>query len=465
MTYKQRFFSVALFAVAALASSTMMSAQKKNVIDEVIWMVGDEPILKSDVENQKLYFMSEGHTIGKDADCRIPEQIAIQKLFLNQAKIDSVTVDDAMVSRNVDNWLKNAIANYYGTKEKLEEYFGKKYSQIRDEQRRLAKNSEIVRQMQQKIVQNVKVSPSDIRNFYAKLPQDSLPFVPTSMEVQIIAIKPQVALSAIDQVKNRLRDFADQVNNGKSEFSTLARLYSEDKRTALQGGEYGYVGRPALEPEFADVIFNMPANSKHVSQVIKTDAGYHIVQLIDHKGDLINFRHILLTPKFDDKAFDSAEKLLDSVRTQIVDGKMTFEEGVHSFSQDKNTYNNEGLMMNMNENSELGGSAFFKLSDLPQDISRAIYGLKPGEITKPFMITTEKGGKEIAIIKIKSLHEGHKADMVHDFQIIKNMALGGKRQEVIDKWIRDKQKETYVYMNPEYRNCDFQYPNWNHSEH
>ncbi|MFC4666233.1 peptidylprolyl isomerase [Falsiporphyromonas endometrii] len=463
MTYKQRIFSVAMVAMAALASTSVVSAQK-NVIDEVIWMVGDEPILKSDVEGQKVYMMSEGHQVSKDADCLIPEQIAVQKLFLNQAKIDSIKVDDAMVNRNVDNWLNNAITNYFGTREKMEEYFGKKYSQIRDDQRRQAKNGEIVRQMQQKIVANVKVSPSDIRSFYASIPQDSLPFVPTSLQVQIIALKPQIPLSAIDDVKAKLRDFADQVNSGKSDFTTLARLYSEDKRTAMQGGEYGYVGRASLDPEFADVVFNLPENSKHVSQVIKTDAGYHIVQLIDHKGDLINFRQILLTPKFDDKVLDASVNRLDSIRKVITDGKISFANAVRLYSEDKNTFKNEGLMMNMKENSELGGSAFFKLEDLPQDISRAVYGLKVGDITQPFIITNDKGQKEIAIVKLKSENEGHKANLVDDFQIIKNMALNDKRQKVIDSWIRDKQKTTYVYMNPEYRNCKFQYPGWNHSE-
>lgn len=458
----QKKFSRTLLAVALALSPVSGLFGQKNVIDEVIWMVGDEPILKSDVENQKLYLMSEGHKLAGNYDCYIPEQIAVQKLFLNQAKIDSIQVDDAQVNRYVETWLNNAVSNYYGTREKMEEYFNKKYSQIREDQRRIARNSEIVRQMQYKIAQNVKVSPSEVRSFVQSTPVDSLPYIPTSVEVQAISIKPEIALAEIDAIKDKLRGFASEVSKGNSEFSTLARLYSEDKRTALQGGEYGYVGRASLDPDFANVVFNMPSTDRYVSQVIKTEEGYHIVQLIDKKGDLINFRQILLRPQISDQALEAAVAKLDSLRMEVNKGQISFEDAVRDYSEDKDSRNNGGLLLNTSENSELSGSPSFRYEDLPQDLGKDIYKMKPGEISQPIVVTTKKGNKEVVIVKLKTLKEGHRADLVNDFQVIKEMALSKKRQSVLDEWVRTKQKETYVYMNPEYRNCEFQYPGWLH---
>lgn len=449
-----------LLSLFSLASFLTQLKAQKNVIDEVIWMVGDEPILKSDVENQKLYLMSEGRKLSGNYDCLIPEQIAVQKLFLNQAKIDSIEVDEGKIARLVESWLSNAITNYYGSKEKLEEYFGKKYSQIREDQRRIARNSEIVRQMQYKIVQNVRVSPSEIRRFIQNTPTDSLPFVPTSVELQIVTIKPQISLSESDAIKKRLREFASDVNEGKTEFSTLARLYSEDKRTSLQGGEYGFVGKTSLDPNFAHVVFNMPEKSRHVSQVIQTEEGYHIVQLIDKKGDLVNFRQILLKPKISDQSIEAAIAKLDSLSNEITKGNTSFEAVASLYSEDKDTQRNGGLMINTNENSELEGSPSFRYEDLPQDISKEVYAMKVGNVSKPMIITTKKGNKEVAIVKLKSRIEGHRADIVRDLQIIKGMALNSKRQKVLDDWVRVRQKETYVYMRPGYESCLFQYPGW-----
>ena len=219
-------------------------------------MVGDEPILLSDIEYQKLILRSEGQGIEGDLDCIIPERIAIQKLFLNQAKIDSIEANETQVNRMVEMWIQNAISQL-GSKEKLEEYFNKKLSQIREEQAVQMRNEEIVRAMQQKIAQGIQVSPSEISSFYKSIPQDSLPFVPKTIEVEIIALQPQIPLTEIDRVKGVLRGYADDVNEGKREFSTIARLYSEDKRTALQGGEYGFVGKVSLDPTFATAVFNL----------------------------------------------------------------------------------------------------------------------------------------------------------------------------------------------------------------
>lgn len=439
-------------------ATAQKNARQRNVADEVVWLVGDEPILRSDIEFQKLRLLSEGHRLEGNPDCFIPEQIAVQKLFLNQAKIDSITVADANVNRYVEAWIENAIAQV-GSKEKLEEYFNKKLNQIREDERRQARNNEIVRSMQSKITQNVQISPSEIRAFYTKLPQDSLPFVPRTVEVQKIVVKPRVDLAEIDAIKGRLREFVEQVNTGKREFSTLARLYSEDKKTAIQGGEYGFVGRAALEKDFATVVFNL-SDPKRASQIVKTEEGYHIVQLIEKRGDMVNFRHILLRPQANDKAVIEATQRLDSIQTLIREEKLTFEQAAEAFSEDKDTYNSGGLMTNRNQESSFEGSAAFRYEDLPQDISRQAYELKVNEMSKPFVSKQSNGTEEVVVIRLKAVHEAHRANLNEDYRTIKNLALTKKREKEIEDWIRRKQKETPIRISDSYENCDFRYPGW-----
>lgn len=362
------------------------------------------------------------------------------------------------MNRYVELWLDNAIAQV-GGKEKLEEYFNKKISQIREDERREARNTEIVRSMQHKITQGVQISPSEIRSFYNTIPQDSLPFIPKTVEVQKIAVKPKVDLSEIDRIKSRLRAFVEEVNTGVKEFSTLARLYSEDKKTAIQGGEYGFVGRATLEKEFANVVFNL-TDPKRASQIVKTEEGYHIVQLIEKRGDMVNFRHILLRPQANDKALTDAMARLDSIKTLIVDNKMTFSQAAELYSEDKDTYNNGGLMTNRNSESDFEGSAAFRYEDLPQDISKQVYGLSVGEISKPFILKLPNGNEEVIVVRLKEVHEEHRANLNTDYRTIKALALGRKREKEIEDWIRRRQKETPIRITDSYENCEFRYPGW-----
>ena len=362
----------------------------------------------------------------------------------------------------VEMWIQNAISQL-GSQEKLEEYFNKKIGQIREEQATQVRNEEIVRAMQQRIAQDVRVSPSEISAFYKQLPQDSLPFVPKTVEVQIIAMQPQIPLSEIDRVKGVLRGYADDINAGKREFSTIARLYSEDKRTAAQGGEYGFVGKVSLDPAFATAIFNLSEKNR-VSPIIKTDEGYHIAQLIERRGDLVNFRHILVRPVIEEKALEQASARLDSVAGLIKDQRLTFEQAAELYSEDKNTFNNGGLMTNSSNESNFSGSALFRYEELPQDIAKVAYTLKPGEVSKPFTMRNDKGLEQVAIIRIKAEHAEHMANMNADFRTIKEMALAKKRARIIDEWIRQKQRETSIVMAPRYRDCTFQYPGWVHEK-
>ena len=464
MRYKTALILLSLFSAGSVLATQPKKdePQKKNIADEVVWMVGDEPILLSDIEYQKLVLRSEGHNIEGDLDCVIPERIAIQKLFLNQAKIDSVEANETQVNRMVEMWIQNAISQL-GSKEKLEEYFNKKLSQIREEQAAQMRNEEIVRAMQQKIAQGVQVSPSEISSFYKGIPQDSLPFIPKTIEVQIIALQPQIPLTEIDRVKGVLRGYADDINEGKREFSTIARLYSEDKRTALQGGEYGFVGKVSLDPTFAAAVFNL-SDKVRVSPIIKTDEGYHIAQLIEKRGDLVNFRHILVRPVVDEAAIESATHRIDSIAKLISEDRLTFEQAAELYSEDKDTFNNGGLMINTSNESDFSGSSNFRYEDLPQDVAKVAYELKVGEVSKPFTMRTAKGLEQVAIIRLKDVHNEHMANMNTDFRTIKELALSKKRSKIIDEWIRKKQKETHIHINDSYRNCAFQYPGWVHGE-
>ena len=436
-------------------SSEVVIAQD-NVIDEVIWIVGEEAILRSEVEEERLRAQYEGQPIAGDPYCVIPEQLAIQKLFLHQAELDSIEVNESSVSSQVDMRM-----NYYisqiGSKEKMEEYFRKTSSEIREEMMTMVRNQMIIQQMQAKLTENINPTPAEIRRYYNSLPQDSIPMVPAQVEVQILSIEPTVPLEETERIKTRLREFTERVHSGNADFGMLARLYSEDVESAKRGGELGFVGKGQLVSEFANVAFNL-TDPKRVSRIVQTEYGYHIIQLIEKKGDRINCRHILLKPRVsvDDKV--RAVERLDSIRGLVVDSGMPFELAVAQFSEDKNTMMSGGTMTNMNT-----GASKFEYQDLPAEIAKQIYVLKEGEVSQPFAMVDRTKNKEIcAIVRLKSKRDAHKANLVDDFQVIRDMYEQKLSGELIDKWIRDKQQEIYVSIDPAWRGCDFQYPGWVH---
>ena len=428
-----------------------------NIIDEVIWVVGDEAILRSEVEEERIRAQYEGHQIPGDPYCYIPEQLAVQKLFLHQAELDSVVVSESTVSHQVDMRMDYYISQI-GSKEKMEEYFRKTSSEIREEMMTSVRNQMTIQQMQSKLTEHIKPTPADIRRYYNTLPADSLPVIPAHVEVQVISFEPIVPQEEIDRVKGQLREFTDRVTSGRADFAMLARLYSEDTESAKRGGELGFVGKGQLVSEFADVAFNLN-DPKRVSRIVQTEYGYHIIQLIEKKGDRINCRHILLRPRV--SATDKVKSLekLDSIRTLIVDSaKLTFEQAVIMYSQDKNTVMNAGLMTNPNS-----GGTQFEFQDLPSDVAKQVYTMKEGEVSQPFIMIDPMRNKEVcAIVKVRSKTDVHKANIVDDFQTIKGMLEAKLAQEFIHEWVLKKQKEVYVQIDEKWRGCDFQYPNWIH---
>ena len=378
-----------ILSVLWLACCACLSAvAQDNVIDEIVWVVGDDAILRSDIETQRLYMLNEGQRFDGDPYCVIPEQLAIQKLYLNQAKIDSITANENQVIQSVDQWMNMAV-NQMGSREKLEEYMGKKFSQIKEERKETVREQQIVQQMQQKLIGEIKLTPAEIRKYFNQLPQDSLPTIPTTVEVQIVTMEPKIPFEETDAIKARLRDFTEQVNTGKMEFSTLARLYSEDPGSSVRGGELGFMSKTQLLPEFANVAFNLK-DPKRVSQIVQTEYGYHIIQLIEKRGDRINCRHILLKPKVSDKELTEATTRMDSLYNDLQAEKFSFDEAATFVSADKYTRNNKGLMVNQNYESSNYGTPKFEMQELPQEIGKVVYQMEVGDISKPFTMLTDK---------------------------------------------------------------------------
>ncbi len=427
-----------------------------NVIDEVVWVVGDEAILKSDVENERLNAQYEGRRFDGDPYCVIPEELAVQKLFLHQAEIDSIEVSEQEVIQKVEQqtaWLIEQI----GSKEKMEEYYNKTSTQIREMLRENIRNGLIVQQMQRELVGDIKLTPAEVRNYFKNLPPDSIPSIPTQVEVQIITREPKIKEEEIERVKKTLREFTDRIYKGES-FSMLARFYSEDPGSARRGGEYGFTGRGELTPEFANVIFNM-TDPKKISKVFETEYGYHIAQLIEKRGDRVSYRHILMKPKVDEAEIEEALNKLDTLANDIRKGKVTFDEAATWVSQDKDTKNNHGLLANPQT-----GTSRFEMQHLAgmvsQEVAKVVEGMQIGEISKPFTMINSKGKEVCAIVKLKNRIDAHKATITEDYQRLKSMVTAKRSEEKIQEWIVEKQKTTYVRINPNWRNCDFKYPGW-----
>ncbi len=424
-------------------------------MDEVIWVVGDEAILKSDVEAMRIQGQQEGLRWKGDPDCSIPEQIAVQKLYLNQALIDSIEVTESEITQGVEQYLDNMI-QAIGSREKLEEYYKKNMSQIRADLRESYRERQLVQGMQQKLTKDIAVSPAEVRRYFENMPQDSIPFVPTEVEVQIITMTPRVEQEEINRIKDELRSYTDRINKGESSFQMLARLYSEDPGTARRGGELDYTGRGMLDPAFANVAFSL-TDPKKVSKIVESEFGFHIIQLIDKRGEKIKVRHILRKPVVSEEAVTKALGRLDSIRTDIVEGKFTFDAGASVISDDKDTRNNHGLMSNATQE---GRTSRFKLAELPPEIAKAVDRMEVGDISKPFRMINERGKTVCAIAKLKSRTEGHKATITEDFQILKNVVLNKRREEVLHNWVVNRIKSTYVRINERYRNCNFEYEGW-----
>lgn len=447
-----RIKQIVIGAVLSAVASVALIAQN-NIAEEVAWVVGDQLIYKSEIEEMWQQMQYERIPVKGDPYCVVPERLAVEKLFLHQADLDTIEVQHSMIQQQVDSRINYYIANL-GSKEKVEQYFQKTIPQIREELTEQWSNQSRIQQVQEKLTKDLKTTPSDVRKYFTSLPQDSIPDVPMQVEVQIITINPVIPREEIEDVKARLRDYTNRVNSGESDFSTLAILYSEDG-SSVRGGEIGFMGRGHLEPEYAAAAFNLN-DTKKVSKIVETQYGFHIIQLIEKRGDRINTRHILLRPKVSDKDLSDAVVRLDSLRADILSGKFTFEEATSVVSQDKDTRNNKGIMVN-----EETGTIRFEMSQLPQEIAREVYTMQPGEISKPFIMKDPKRNSDIVVlVKLTNRIGAHKANLSDDYQLLMGMYERSAKEKIIADWIEKKIDDTYIRIEDGWRNCEFEHSGW-----
>lgn len=440
-----------LSLVVLLFIATCTKAQN-NVIDKIVAIVGEEIVLKSDIENELLHLQQSQGVVTNTLNMRdqIFEEKLIQKLLLAQAKVDSIMVTDD----EVENQLNSQIEFYIqqtGSQEQLERYFGKSLEEIKNEMRPYMRDNMITQRMQAKIVENVRVTPSEVRFFYKKLNKDSLPDIPAKYEIQQIVIKPRITDIEKERVRNRLREFREQILNGEQTFNTLAVLYSEDQASAIRGGELGYKTKNDFVPEFSEAAFSLKPGK--ISKIIETEYGFHLIQCIDRQGDRVNVRHILLRPQISEEERDEAIHILDTITDYIQNQELPFEVAAQYYSMDKKTRANGGLIADENADSKLSRD---KIKDA---MAIEVAKLKVGEISEPFM-DNSSGNEEFKIIKIKAYYPQHKANLEDDWSNFEEMLKRQKQQEVFLKWIKEKQENTYIHVDDMYRDIKFVYDGW-----
>jgi len=440
------------FIAGALISGQEISDAQDKVIDQIVAVVGSNPILKSDIETQVIQMQAQGVTTQGDAKCEVLEQLLEQKLLLAEAELDTlIIVGDNQINQQMDRRMNYFIENI-GSEKEVEKYFNKPIVQLKAEMSETIKEQLKTEQMQTKIISKVSATPSEVRQFFRQLAQKDIPEIGAQMEYSQITMLPAITEKEDLEVKAKLRDFKKRVENGDN-FSTLAIMYSEDPGSARNGGEMDYVGRAMLDQAFATEAFNLKPNQ--ISKVVKSEFGYHIIQLIDRKGEKIKCRHILLRPKIDPKELENAKNRVDSIADFVRKGKITWEQACYLYSSDKNTRNNGGLVT-----SQHNGSAKFEISELDPDVSKVITKMNIGETSSPFPTVDDKQRQVYKIVKLNNKTQAHKANIQEDYQKLSEMFLTKKKEEIYRKWIAKQQAKTYIHVDDSYANCNFKLKSW-----
>jgi len=434
-----------------LITSTLTFAQN-GVIDKVVAVVGEDAILLSEIEAQFLRMQAEGHSYEGDLKCNILEQLLLHKLLLNQAKVDSITVNESSIISEVDATINHYIQQI-GSKEKMEEYFNKPTAKIKEELRTVKREQSLTQSMRREISNEISVTPAQVRYHFRNMKTSDLPVLPGQIEVEQIVVEPKIEEEEINRIKEELRTYQQKVREG-TDFAMLAILYSKDEGSARKGGELGFMGKGQLVPEFADVAFSL-RDKKKVSRIVESEYGYHIIQLIERRGNRVNCRHILLKPTVSDEAKKEAISRLDSMTTLIKDEKLDFNTAARLYSFDKETRGNGGLLAN-----PMTGSSKFELTQLPPEVAKVVENMKEGEISKPFPMIDQKGKEVYLIVRLKTKTDSHVANIDQDYIAIKDIYLQEKQEDYMEQWIEDKQKETYISIDPTWAKCDFENKGW-----
>ena len=448
-----------IIALMLLALPMMAQNRQSQVIDKVVAVVGKNIILQSDIENQYIQYRMQGMAegTGKEVRGRILEDLLLQKLMLNQAEMDSITVTDEQVEAELNRRIQWFIARI-GSQEKMEAQFGKSMSEIKDEVRQASKDNMLQEKVQAKIMENVVVTPKEVKEFYRDIPRDSLPMIDSDYELVQIVKRPPVSIDEKLMVKDRLYQIRKRILDGESSFATMAVLYSEDPGSSRQGGELGFAGKGVYATEFENVAFNL--RDGEISDVVETEFGFHIIQLIERRGETINCRHILLTAKVPVEALEKAQNELDSVAQLVRNGDMTFEEACKKYSDD-DSKNNGGYLTNMGT-----GGNWLSMKDLQEleqsypeykNLAFVINRLEVGEISDPLPMTTNDNKDAFRLIMIKRKTEPHQANLKDDYNLIQNWAMSQKRQEALGKWVSEKAAKAYIRLDDTFKDYDFYY--------
>lgn len=437
-----------LFLFLIMLASAQAEAQPK-LIDEIVAVVGAEIVLYSDIQIQKNQIKAQGYK-GELTDCDVLEEILFEKIMLNQAKVDSLEVSDEMVEGELNKRIE-VFVRQIGSIEALEKYYGKSISQIREEFFDALKDQLLVQRMESEIGSDMNVTPSDVQNFFNAIPKDSLPFINASVEMAMIAKFPKPSVEEVERVRNRLRSFKEAVEKGQDEFETLAALYSDDPGSASRGGNLGLKPRGTWVPEFDAIAFSLKEGE--ISAPFKTDYGYHIMQLLEMRGQLYNANHILMVPKISSDGLTTAREELDSIRTLILRDSVSFALAAARFSDHERSKNQNGAMVNPQT-----GSTIYEMDELDPTVFLTIDTLKKGGLSKPVFFEDVSREKGYRIIKLVNRTNPHRANLSDDYQILQRMASEKYRAENMDRWMRRRINETYIKLNEEYHDCDFGYP-------
>jgi peptidyl-prolyl cis-trans isomerase SurA len=435
-----------------LMATFFNAAAQDKVIDQIVAIVGSNPILKSDIETQALQMQAEGQTSEGDIKCEILEALLEQKLLLAEADLDTnIVVTDNQINQNLDRRMKYFVENI-GSEKDVEKYFNKSINQLKSEMSEMIKEQLKTEDMKRNITKNITTTPSEVRNYFRQLPKDKVPTIGSQVEYAQITVLPIITEQEDMDVKSRLREFKRRVESGEN-FATLAVLYSEDPSSARNGGEMDYVGRAQLDPAFATEAFNLKVGV--VSKVVRSEFGYHIIQIIDRRGEKIKCRHILIRPKIDPKELDKAKARIDSIVKFVQEKRSTWEQSAFLYSSDKNTRNNGGLVT-----SQQTGSSKFQMNELEPDVSKLVTSLNVNDISQPFLGIDDKQRQVYKIIKLLSRTNSHAANLQEDYQFLTENFLQKKQEDTYRTWISKQQAKTYIHIDDLYGNCNFKLKSW-----
>ena len=439
--------------MGCIVSGNPTQAQDK-VVDQIVAVVGKNIIMKSDIEAMYQQEQAKGTTTDGDMKCEILENLLVEKLLLAEAELDTtITVSDSQLNQNLEQRIQYYIT-HLGSEKEVEAYFKKSIVDIKADLQDVIKNSQMTQQMQEKILDKVKVTPSEVRLYFKNLPVADIPHIDSQVEYAQITVQPLISLEEEDRIKSTLRELKRRIESGESSFAPLAVLYSEDLGSARNGGELDYTGRGSLDPAYAAAAFNLKGDK--ISNVVKSEFGYHIIQVMDRKGEQIKTRHILMIPKPSAKSMEKAFGQIDSIADFIRKGTILFKDAALRYSYDKDSRNNGGIVINPET-----GESKWKMSELDPDVSKVIAKMNVNEISKPIKTIDPKNQQTIyKIIKLINKNNAHKANLRDDYVELSNVYMASKKEKTLDEWVRDKQAGTYVHIDDSYLNCNFKYKGW-----